>query len=465
MNLRAISIVCIDRPIDAASRRYIGEIFHTQKTGQNPFLLVDQVLLLYLAMHQETERMPAMLKCTLPYATYQPFVRDGGPTADEMFCGRTRELATIMDPNGACVVYGGRQLGKTALLEQAESRCSKPDNKAFAVYSTIIRLKTEKEVVSALLRDIRQKTNGTINLKDCETLGDMCSQLNEMFRQGQIVSMHLLIDEVDDFLGAIAEEAYRPLQPLVDLKRETKNNFKFVIAGLHNVCRAKNATKNNGIFGQLGTPLCIKPLSPTDALQLLSRPLSYLGFQIDRYPHLETILTNTNYYPGILQFFGYILVETLTSQYSKYYHAATGNPPFTLQDEQLGAVMNSSDLNKSIKDKFRWSLELDPRYFMIARCITMLYHIYEEDRSSGSWLGFSVNDVMEVARDYDIHCLKDSGYSEYVVLMDEMVEMGILGKPDENRNKYRLRRSSFVDIIGESLDTLEEDIINNNMEE
>lgn len=127
--------------------------------------------------------------------------------------------------------------------------------------------------------------------------------------------------------------------------------------------------------------------------------------------------------------------------------------------------MNSSDLNKSIKDKFRWSLELDPRYFMIARCITMLYHIYEEDRSSGSWLGFSVNDVMEVARDYDIHCLKDSGYSEYVVLMDEMVEMGILGKPDENRNKYRLRRSSFVDIIGESLDTLEEDIINNNMEE
>ena len=49
--------------------------------------------------------------------------------------------------------------------------------------------------------------------------------------------------------------------------------------------------------------------------------------------------------------------------------------------------------------------------------------------------------------------------------MDEMVEMGILGKPDENRNKYRLRRSSFVDIIGESLDTLEEDIINNNMEE
>lgn len=375
LNLGSISIVFIDRPIDAAGRRYIGEIFHTQKTGQNPFLLVDQVLLLYLAMHQETERLPAMLKCTLPYTTYQPFPRDGGSTADEMFCGRALELATIIDPNGASVVYGGRQLGKTALLERAESRCSKPEEKAFAVYSIIRWQKTETEVADTLVSDINRKTDGLITLKPCHTIREMCIQLSDLFRAGKIKSMHLLIDEVDDFLGAIAGEAYMPLQSLVDLKRETKNNFKFVIAGLHNVCRAKNATRANGIFGQLGTPLCIKPLSPTDALQLLSKPLRYLGFQIDRYPHLETILTNTNYYPGILQFFGYILVETLTGQYSKYYRAADGNPPFTLQDEQLGAVMNSADLNKSIKDKFRWSLELDPRYFMIARCITLLYHI------------------------------------------------------------------------------------------
>ena len=464
MNLGAMSIVFIDRPIDAAGRRYIGEIFHTQKTGQNPFLLVDQVLLLYLAMHQETERLPALLKCTLPYATYQPFVRDGGSTADEMFCGRTLELATIIDPNGACVVYGGRQLGKTALLERAESRCSKPENKQYAVYSTIVRQKEESEVVETLLSDIKRKTDGKISLKPCKTLREMCTQLSELFRSGQIVSMHLLIDEVDDFLSAIADEAYQPIQPLVDLKRETKNNFKFVIAGLHNVCRARNATKENGIFGQLGTPLCIKPLSPTDALQLLSKPLRFLGFQIDRYPHLETILTNTNYYPGILQFFGYILVETLTGQYSKYYHAADGNPPFTLQRDQLGAVAKSADLHKSIKDKFRWSLELDPRYFMIARCITLLYHIFEDDRASGSWRGFSVDDVMSVAEDYDIHCLSSVAKSEYIILMDEMVEMGILGKPDENTPTYRLRRSSFVDIIGESLDVLEADIINSNVE-
>ena len=219
------------------------------------FLLIDQVLLLYLALHQITERMPAMLKCTLPYSTYQPFVRDGGSTSDEMFCGRTQELATIIDPNGACVVYGGRQLGKTALLERAESRCSKPKNKAFAVYTTIIRIKNEKEVVETIVSDINKKADGKIVLPKCNSIKEMCSVLGKLLRSKQISSMLLLIDEVDDFLASIADEAYRPLQPLVDLKRETKNNFKFVIAGLHNVCRAKNATRDNGIFGQLGTPL------------------------------------------------------------------------------------------------------------------------------------------------------------------------------------------------------------------
>lgn len=462
LDLGGISIVLIDRPFDAARRRLIGEIFHTQTSGQNPFLLIDQVLFMYLAMHQVTERLPALLKCTLPYTTYQPFVRDGGSTTDEMFCGRTQELATIIDPNGACVVYGGRQLGKTALLERVESRCSKPENKVFAVYSSIIRIKDEEEVVSTLISDIEKKTSGKIKLHDCKTLKEMCSQLSDLFRNGKIVSMHLLIDEVDDFLGAIADQAYKQLQPLVDLKRETRNNFKFVIAGLHNVCRAKNATRENGIFGQLGTPLCIKPLSPTDALKLLSRPLNYLGFQIDRYPHLETILTNTNYYPGILQFFGYMLVQTLTGQYSKYYHAADGNPPFTLQDEQLGSVMNSSDLNKSIKDKFRWSLELDSRYFMIARCITMLYHYYEDDRSSGSWLGFKVEEIVEMAKMYEIHCLEKETLDGYKNLLDEMEEMGILSQPEDGL--YRLRRSSFVDIIGENIEVLEQEIVNNNKE-
>lgn len=458
LDFGGMTVVLIDRPIDRASRRQVGEIFHTQTSGQNPFILIDQVLILHLAMHQVTERLPVMLKCTLPYTSYQPFVRDGGSTADEMFCGRSKELGTIIDPNGASVVYGGRQLGKTALLQRAESRCSNPANKKYAVYCNIIDCGSEEDLVSKVTEDLLRKTNLAIG--KTSTISDFCKQLDKLFRTNKVQSMLLLLDEADRFLGAIADTRYKQLQPLIDLKRETTNRFKFVLAGLHNVCRAKNATSENGVFGQLGTPLCVKPLSPTDALQLLSRPLKYLGLEIDRYPHLETILTNTNYYPGILQFFGYNLVEAFTTQYGRYYRAVDGNPPFTLQDDQLGAVMNDADLNRSIRDKFRWSLELDPRYFMIARCITILYYLRDEDTEN--WLGFSVEEIMGIAEDYSIHCLEACGKTDYVNLLDEMVEMGILSKP--SAGLYRLRRNSFVNIIGADFDSLDADIINNNTE-
>ena len=459
LGLGGMSVVVLNYPISLAVRRQIAEEFH-KTTGQNPFILIDQTLIIYLALHQITERLPIMLKCTLPYTTYQPFVRDGGSTADEMFFGRSKELATIKDPNGACVVYGGRQLGKTALLERAESLCFKPENRAYAVYCNILNCTTEESMVQKIAEDVQKKTS--FKFQNYKTIKELCNEFEKLFQSGKIENMLLLLDETDKFLGAIAEQDYAQLQPLIDLKRSTKNNFKFVLAGLHNVCRAKNATARNGVFGQLGTPLCVKPLSPTDALQLLSRPLRYLGFQIDRYPHLETILTNTNYYPGILQFFGYMLVETLSTHYGKYYRAVDGNPPYTLQDDQLGAVMNSADLNRSIRDKFRWSLELDPRYFMIARCIAVLYYLSEE--STNTWLGFSIDEIKEIASSYNIHCLENESEDDYKNLLDEMVEMGILSKPDDEKNLYRLRRSSFINIIGSDFEAVDADITKNNLE-
>ena len=456
---KGFSFVLLDRPLDQATRRRIGELSH-QKSGQNPFLLIDWVLIMYLAMQDSARRLPILLACTLPYTTYQPFVRDGGPTADEMFCGRTKELNTIMDKNGASVVYGGRQLGKTALLERAESRCHRPEDQEYAVFCSIIHKKTEKEVAGHIIDEINKKTG--FCLKSVNTLKDMCSQIETLFRTHKVSYFLLLLDECDDFLGAIADDSYCQLQDLINLKRSTKNSFKFVLAGLHNVCRAKNSTERNGVFGQLGEPLCVKPLQPSEALQLLSRPLSYLGFQIDPYPQLKTILTKTNYYPGILQFFGYKLLETLTDQYSRYYSAANGNPPFTLTEKQLGAVLNSTDLNNSIKDKFRWSLELDQRYFMMARCITMLYYFEPEDHT-GNWKGFSISQIKGMADEYEIHCLSDMSEHDYKNLLDEMVDMGILSRTEGEA--YRLRRSSFIGIIGADMDSLDAEIKENNKEE
>ena len=59
---------------------------------------------------------------------------------------------------------------------------------------------------------------------------------------------------------------------------------------------------------------------------------------------------------------------------------------------------------------------------------------------------------------YNIHCLESLSEREIVALLDEMEEMGILSRPTAEENRYLLRRRSFIDVIGTSLEILDHDI-------
>lgn len=465
MKLTGFTVVLVDFRLEISARRQMAEIFRNSRSGagQSTYLIIDQVLALFLALHQPTERLSALLRCTLPYTTYQPFIQDSGSVSDEMFIGRRKELSAILDPNGAVLVYGGRQLGKTALLERAAGYYHQPENRRYAVLCSINDKESTEAVAEAITKEMRSAMRMEIpSLTSIEAVCDWISQnMTPAGSSGpKIEGMLLLLDECDDFFEAIQEDKYSELNPLVELRRHTQNRFKFVLTGLHNVCRAKNALRENGVIGQMGTPLCIEPLSPRDAAQLLTRPLTYLGFDFQDNKPMELILTKTNYYPGILQFFGYELVRTVNDNYSSYYSALNGNPPFALRDEQMGSVINSRRLNDSIRDKFKMSLDMDVRYYMLARCIALRSYMYDDDASTDQWIGSTLDDIREVVSLCSIHCLENISYSDCISLMDEMVEMGILSKPQEGL--YRLRRRSFVNLIGKNEDEVLEDIAKNN---
>lgn len=457
LNLKSLSILIIDSPISLMNRNKISELSHEKNAGQPACLVIDRVLMLYLCLIEESQRIPAMLQCTLPYTVYQPFTIGSGPVADEMFFGRKQELDKILDPDGTNFVYGGRQLGKTALLQRAESFYNNKVEMIYAIYLNASDCESEELLVKQIIETFNRKARNF--LKTCRSLGDLCNQLRKLYAEKKIKKLLLLIDEADRFLKSISSDNYRRLQPLVALMRDgdIAGRFKFVLAGLHNVYRAQHALANNSPFGQLSTPLCIRPLPPWEAKSLLLRPLKYVGFELSGNYHMETILTNSNYYPGILQFFGYTLIQTLQMQYNDFYASTKNNPPYKLEDKQLGAIMNSQDLNRAIQMKIRLTLELDERYFMLARCITLLYH-YEEDKARK---GYSKEEIIEMAKLYDVHCLESLHGQELEALLEEMADMGILSSPDKSHYRLR-RREAFIDVIGSDLDKLEKDIRDNN---
>ena len=450
--LNYTAIVFLNGTMSLSGRRQMAERFHKEKSTRNPFILIDWVLLLHLAMYQQTERLPILLNCTLPFTSnYQPFVIRG-TVSDEMFIGRKKELSSILDPNGPVFVYGGRQLGKTALLMRALSLGNHPDKKEFAVYINACAYSSEEKLVQAIIKELKTQN---LQIGNYYTMSDFCENLNERYSKQEWKKILLLIDESDDILEAFRKQnpSNKAIIPLVELSKKSGSCFKFIFAGLHNVCRTAN--EPNTIFGQFGSPLCVKPISPAEGNELLTKPLSYLGFDINN-SYLEHILVNTSFYPGIIHFVGYKLVENLANRYGAYYRAVDGNPPYTLEGKQLGEIMSGNALNEEINKRIRWTLDIDTRYFMLARCIAYLYY----DDSDNNKTGHSLKTIKEYAQIFGIKCLENLENEVIENLLDELVEMGILVATKEG--KYRMRQRRFLDAIGNSAKKIEEDIKNAN---
>lgn len=453
LELAGLSIVLIDSPLDRAARRQIAEIFHTRAAGGAPFLMIDQVLAMHLAVQPAKERLPVMLKCTMPYTYYQPFASDGGAVADEMFRGRADELKAVTDLWGALVVCGGYQQGKTALLQRARGLFHRPEDMALAVYSNLGGADSEREAAGRISADVAGQTD--LPLTSCQSLGELSGQLEALFRRGTVKFMLLLLDNADNFWDGIAGKGFTALRPLLDLREACGGRFKFVLTCLHNICLD---APEGSIPARLGEPVRLRPLPPAEALGLLARPLRCLGFQVDRRSHLETILVNANYTPGILQFFGAALVQTLTSQYGRCYRAVDGNPPYALRDEQLGAVLHSADLNGSVRARFRQALERDPRYFMLARCVAMLCYEAHSDTEAFQE-GFTRMQIMDMAAQVEVKILTSESPFQLEGLLDEMTDMGVLSRADGAEKRYRLRRRGFLNIIGSDMDAVLNDMI------
>ena len=446
-----ISFILWDKSITLANRRKITDIFHLDRDLKKTCIIVDKVLLAYLATKPQTARLQALLNCALPFTVLNPFNGETGGVSDEMFRGRAKYLNAIMDSNmNSMLLYGGRQLGKTAILVRAANMMNKPADKEFAVFVPIKGCRQEsnfaKIVGEMVLRVLMQQ--GRAKFDDIKT---MCLYFSNKFHEGAINRLTLLVDETDDFLEACSKDNYKQLLPLINLSREPGTRFKFVFAGLHNVYRASNATSANSPLGQLDH-MAVTPFTPYEARQLLQDPLNYLGFSFEEDEKLELILCKSNYYPGILNFFGKSLLDAMSEKYSRHYSASKENPPYKLSQNQLQEVIASQNMNSAINDKLSLTLNLDPRYNLLAHCIAWATYAVPLTCLEGA----SIEQIREAANLLDMESVfKDLKEQDWKNLLLEMVEMALLQKVDDKPH-FRLRKASFSTLFGLNADEVEQ---------
>ncbi|MBD2829988.1 ATP-binding protein [Streptomyces globisporus] len=104
---------------------------------------------------------------TLPWAAYNPYTPFvAGLVPPEVFYGRDDEMREVMGREGGMFLYGGRQLGKSALLRRvAEIFPSRADTHV-AVYLDLLKAEighaeAPERIWSRLVEDLKRKGSST----------------------------------------------------------------------------------------------------------------------------------------------------------------------------------------------------------------------------------------------------------------------------------------------------------------
>ncbi len=441
------TMILLDFALDKPERRSLARKCKSE-LGDRLFIVVDRVVMMYLVKNYDEAKVNRMLmSLVVPFGYFQPYVWESANVMPpEIFMGRRNELERIESPSGVNIVYGGRQLGKSALLKRAKDDIDHDENKDRAVFVDLkgLRYPEAAEKVGHALFD-----EGV--LPEDITTTDW-AELSRAIRkrlasdEDRIPFLLLLMDEADTFIDSCGEVNYGPLDSLKEIQNVDVGRFKFVIAGLRNIVRFKReaALGNNSVLTHLGM-MTVKPFQPTEARELLEIPLHYLGLEFPKEKEslITLILANTNYFPGLIQMYCAKLLSAMRKKdYAGYDESDT--PIYRVSEEHIKKVLADPEFREQIREKFTITLRLgdDDNYYLIALLMAYLYY------SNGYSEGYSAEDILSTAQDLSIKGIRELSADGVSALMEELKELNVLRSTDDTH--FLFARFTFFQMMGTS---------------
>jgi hypothetical protein len=432
--------------LGAMSARRRRDLAHALRRRPSRRLLVlDDVLLVYVALQKQ--RTAAFFHAASQFGPAEPYVTTSSQIPPEMFFGRAREIDSVFQPDGPNLVYGGRQLGKTALLNEVSRRYHRPDQ---GVVVELINLLHDEHIgLNRSLDDIwavvaaRLQPHGVISpaARKPETVGDQIVQWLEADLSRRVV---LLLDEADLFLNSDSKEGWLRVGKLKSLMERTGRRFKVVFAGLHNVQRTSHDV--NTPLAHLGNAICVGPFLShaelRDAAAMVSLPFRALGYYFERPDLVARIVAQANYYPSLIQILCQQLLRRMGDPQNPKFDP-NRTPPYPVQLSDVEDTFADPEVRRQIYDRFRWTIELDNRYRVIALCLALETSEAPDPAAHGYTLAEIRDWALAV---WPQGFSESSGNDAFRSLLDEMCELGILRSRGGGR--YVMRSPNVVRLLG-----------------
>jgi hypothetical protein len=217
-----------------------------------PVIVLDDAALTYLTAHGDRQ-LDAAMSILLPFSAVQPYVRHKRSlVAPEMFYGRDKERKAVLDPNGTQIIFGGRGLGKSALLRDAKVAFERePERVAIHIELTTADIGPGRQPADAVWDLLLRDLDGTvITLSKAERRG----KSNQVIVRAGVRAwlegdsrrrLLILLDESDGFFEADSTQ-FPETNRLKDLGQMPgfEGRTKVVFAGLHSVQRFAKVSNN-----------------------------------------------------------------------------------------------------------------------------------------------------------------------------------------------------------------------------
>ncbi|MGQ4414681.1 hypothetical protein ACN6LA_004719 [Streptomyces sp. SAS_269] len=416
--------------------------------GSKPILVVDDAVLAYLAAHGN-RRVDAATETLLPFSGVNPYIKEKrGQIGREMFYGRDRERKSILDPAGTQIIYGGRGLGKSALLADAGDRFveQRPGShrklylnldkigigKGTVLGAAAIWTTLDQELIKAGVLEEPRRRGPRLEPWQRVTEG-----IAKWLAQDADRRLLILLDECDSFFEADVPECTETRR-LRGLGEDSRGRAKVVFAGLHSVQRFTRLARN-GPFSHLAqTPTVVGPLTPQFAADLIVHPMRALGFEFEDVDLVNRVLGFCSYQPFLLQIFGSRMVQVMQDKRARQ---PLLPPPYTIEAVDVDAVEQDASLRSDITAAFKDTLALDDRYNVVANVLA------QHARDNGLETRLSDRELRDECAGWwpqGFDKLDSEGFRAY---LQEMVGLGVLA-PNHDGQGWHLRGPNALRMIG-----------------
>lgn len=422
-----------------------NELAKFTKQTKHVLLHVDPVLLTILAGLgvSDHQRLKTFLQLSLPWTFSNPYTGNQmQPAPPEMRYGRQNDIKSLTTMrNGAAMIFGGRQLGKTTLLNETQRRFNNPDQRHHAYLYQIDGDLDRANLSGNELDKHRYRvwqliyqsavSSGLVKNSYPSDADGMVDELRAYFSRDNADALMVCLDEIDLTLGLDAANGFRIFRELSGLVNNSNGRFKIVIAGLENVRRFADAP--NYPLHQLGSAIQVSIMSPAEALQLIREPLGHLGYEFESPLLVNRILVETNRHPGLIHIYCHELIKTLNARHSR----RVGSVSISADDVEQ--IRKDPGIRQLICDRFDITLNLDLRYKLIA------YSLISQSTNS-----YSASRAKVVVQEWAPHIFGPMTDAQFEAFLDELCGLGVLQymRRTEGGKEYALRNANILNLVG-----------------